>query len=73
MNRDLFKHTRLALGLGQVEFAKLLGISASYVAMIDAGRREVSDNVERLVREKVDSELINQVKTLIDLRQSLGK
>lgn len=73
MSRDLFKQIRLTLGLGQVEFAKLLGISSSYVAMIDAGRREVSDNVERLVREKVDSELINQVKTLIDLKQSLEK
>lgn len=71
MDRDLFKQIRLTLNLGQVEFAKLLGISASYVAMIDAGRREVSDNVERLVREKVDSELINHVKTLIELRELL--
>ena len=73
MDNILFKQIRLTLGLGQVEFAKLLGISASYVAMIDAERRAVSNNVENRVREKVDAELIERVRELIDLRQSLGK
>lgn len=68
MDNILFKQIRLSLGMGQVEFAKLLGISASYVAMIETGRRLITPKIENKVREEVDEELIQQVDKLLNLR-----
>ncbi len=36
------RETRHALGLSQVEVAKRLGVSASYVSAVEAGRRNLT-------------------------------
>lgn len=36
------RETRRALGLSQVEVAKRLGVSASYVSAVEAGRRNLT-------------------------------
>mgnify|MGYP001412457444 CR=1 FL=1 len=68
MDHVLFKQIRVTLGLGQVEFAEMLEISASYVAMIETGRRLITPKIENKVREEVDEELIQQVDKLLNLR-----
>ena len=73
MDNILFKQIRLSLGMGQVEFAKMLGISQSYVGMIETGRRIPTDGIVRRLKEEVDPELIRQVDELLNLRFTLQK
>lgn len=73
MDNILFKQIRLSLGMGQVEFAKMLGISQSYVGMIETGRRIPTDEIVRRLKKEVDPELIRQVDELLNLRFTLQK
>lgn len=73
MDNILFKQIRLSLGMGQVEFAKMLGISQSYVGMIETGRRIPTDGIVRRLKKEVDPELIRQVDELLNLRFTLQK
>lgn len=73
MDNILFKQIRLSLGMGQVEFAEMLGISQSYVGMIETGRRIPTDEIVRRLKKEVDPELIRQVDELLNLRFTLQK
>lgn len=73
MDNILFKQIRLTLGMGQSEFAKMLGVSQSYVGMIETGRRIPTDRIIQKLKKEVDPELIRQVDELLNLRFTLEK
>lgn len=73
MDNILFKQIRLTLGMGQNEFARMLGISQSYVGMIETGRRIPTDRIIQKLKKEVDHDLIQQVDELLNLRFTLEK
>ena len=73
MDNILFKQIRLTLGMGQIEFAKMLGVSQSYVGMIETGRRIPTDRIIQKLKKEVDHDLIQQVDELLNLRFTLEK
>lgn len=73
MNHLLFKQIRLALGLNQKQFSRLLGLSRSYVSMIERGERVVTHDILRKIRKEVDADLIRRVDELLRLRLSIQK
>lgn len=46
------RNERLALGMTQSEFARLLGISSSYLGALERGTRPVSRSIMKRLREK---------------------
>jgi transcriptional regulator with XRE-family HTH domain len=61
VGREL-KQTRLALGLTQAEVAERLGVSASYISAVEAGRRNLTlgqlANIANAMRLGVDISFI---------------
>lgn len=61
VGREL-KHTRLALGLTQAEVAERLGVSASYISAVEAGRRNLTlgqlANIANAMRLGIDISFI---------------
>lgn len=73
MNHIIFRQIRLALGLTQTQFSRLLGLSRSYVSMIERGERALTDDIVRKIKKEVDADLIKHVDELVSLRFSLNK
>src|SRR5699024_11236926 len=60
MNNQLIKSIRMSLHLNQNEFSKLIGVGRSELANIEAGYRDVSENLVRAIRENIDLEFIKK-------------
>jgi len=63
MSRDVFKQIRIDEGLSQVEYAKALGMSQTFVSMMENGHYPISDNTRRKVaaKFKVTPDIMEQV------------
>ena len=72
MDYILFKQIRLTLDLNQSQFGKLLGVSRSYVSMMETNRRIIPEDIAKTVKQKVDSDLIIQIEELLNAKLSLS-
>ncbi|MFS0559610.1 helix-turn-helix transcriptional regulator [Terribacillus sp. 179-K 1B1 HS] len=52
MSGDKFKTIRLYLGMNQTQFAEFLGVAQATIAMIESGKRRVSDAVAARLSHK---------------------
>lgn len=72
MDYILFKQIRLTLDLNQSQFGKLLGVSRTYVSMMETNRRIIPGDIAKTVKQKVDSDLIIQIEELLNAKLSLS-
>lgn len=54
MSRDVFKQIRINAGMSQHEYAKALGMSQTFISMMENGHYPISDNTRRKVAAKFD-------------------
>lgn len=71
MNNQLIKSIRMSLHLNQNEFSKLIGVGRSELANIEAGYRDVSENLVRAIRENIDLEFIKKVEEVYNNGQKI--
>jgi transcriptional regulator with XRE-family HTH domain len=71
-----FRRARMSAGLKATELAKLLGISASYISMIESGKKaHVSENILTAAAEKMNVSvkfLLSGVDTSAGVRENSG-
>lgn len=65
MNSKLIKLIRDVEGYNQHEFAKLIGVSRSTIAYIEAEYIQVSSEVSRKIVEAVGHDRVEEIKKLI--------
>lgn len=70
MNKSIFKQIRINAGLSQWEYARKLGLSQTFVSMMENGHYPISDKTRRKVAAnfEITKEIINQMEGL----QKLG-
>jgi len=73
MDHILLRQIRLTLGLNQSQFGELLGISRTYISMLETGRRNINDDITDRVKKEVDRDLIKHVDDLVNMRFTLEK
>lgn len=63
MNKNIFKQVRINAGLSQCEYAKILGMSQTFVSMMENGHYPISDNTRRKVvaNFEITDRLISQL------------
>lgn len=63
MSKDVFKQIRIDAGLNQHEYAKALGMSQTFVSLMENGHYPISDNTRRKVaaRFEVAEDIFKQV------------
>lgn len=65
MDASLFRFVRQSKGLTQEEFAKLLGVSRTYVCLIETGVKPVSYNVRLKLCGLVGDEYIERCRQFL--------
>lgn len=63
MSKDVFKQIRIDAGLNQHEYAKALGMSQTFVSLMENGHYPISDNTRRKVAAKfnISDDIFEQV------------
>lgn len=66
MNKDIFKQIRINAGLSQHEYAKRLGMSQTFISMMENGHYPISDKTKRrvVVNFEVTDEIMEQLEGL---------
>lgn len=70
MNGNIFKQIRIAAGLSQREYAKRLGLSQTFVSIMENDKYPISDSTKRKViaaNFDVSQEIIDQINRLHQL------
>lgn len=70
MNGNIFKQIRIAAGLSQREYAMRLGLSQTFVSLMENGKYPISDTTKRKViaaNFDVSREIIDQIERLSKL------
>lgn len=65
MNGKLVKLIRDVEGCNQHEFARLIGVSRSTIAYIEAGYIQVSSEVSRKIYDAIGHDRVEEIKKLI--------
>lgn len=66
MNKDIFKQVRINAGLSQAEYAKVLGMSQTFISMMENGHYPISDKTKRRVvaNFEITDEIMEQLEGL---------
>lgn len=66
MNKDIFKQIRINAGLSQAEYAKVLGMSQTFISMMENGHYPISDKTKRRVvaNFEITDEIMEQLEGL---------
>lgn len=66
MNKDIFKQIRINAGLSQHEYAKRLGMSQTFISMMENGHYPISDKTKRRVvaNFEITDEIMEQLEGL---------
>jgi len=75
MNKNIFKQIRINLGLSQHEYARSLGLSQTFISLMENGVYPISDNTKRkLIREfEISDDILRQLDTLQKLEGSINR
>lgn len=66
MNKDVFKQIRVSAGLSQREMGELLGLSQTFVSLMEGGQYPISDKTARKVASQfeITPELLESIDRL---------
>ena len=72
MNKEVIKFLRKSYNLNQREFAKIVNCSFALIALVEVGKRRVSENLEKKVKEAfyLDD---NQIESIYAVLKSIGE
>src|SRR5699024_7862642 len=75
MNKNIFKQIRINLGLSQHEYARSLGLSQTFISLMENGVYPISDNTKgKLIREfEISDDILRQLDTLQKLEGSINR
>ncbi|WP_102344965.1 helix-turn-helix transcriptional regulator [Bacillus sp. Marseille-P3661] len=74
MNKDIIKFIRQKYNMTQREFAKTVECSFALIALIEVGKRRVTDNLEAKVKDafNLNDEQLSSIATMVEqLRHGL--
>lgn len=63
MNKEIIKFLRKSYNLNQRDFARLVNCSFALIALVEVGKRRVTEDLERKVKEAFDLDE-NQVQSI---------
>ena len=67
MDRETIKLIRKSYNLNQRNFAKMVNCSFSLIALVEVGKRRVTENLENKIREafQLNEQKINKMNSLV--------
>lgn len=66
MNSKVFRFIRQSKGLTQQEMADMLGVSQPLVGLIERNKKNISDKVNRRLRETFGSDYIEKCRAFLE-------
>ncbi|MGD6858051.1 helix-turn-helix transcriptional regulator [Bacillus infantis] len=72
MDKEIIKFIRNNYNLSQREFAKMINCSFSLVALIEIGKRNVSDNIEKKIKNAFGLEA-QDIESITSIIKEIGR
>ncbi|MGD6877443.1 helix-turn-helix transcriptional regulator [Bacillus infantis] len=72
MDKEIIKFIRSNYNLSQREFAKMINCSFSLVALIEIGKRNVSDNIEKKIKNAFGLEA-QDIESITSIIKEIGR
>jgi transcriptional regulator with XRE-family HTH domain len=72
LDKEIIKFIRKNYNLSQREFAKMINCSFSLVALIEIGKRNVSDNIEKKIKNAFGLET-QDIESITSIIKEIGR
>ncbi|MBM4762684.1 helix-turn-helix transcriptional regulator [Bacillus sp. B15-48] len=72
MNKEFIKFLRKSYNLNQRDFAKIVNCSFALIALVEVGKRRVTENLEEKIKDAFDLDE-NQIQSITAIIKNFGE